>query len=250
MRRRAAETLSATAVRREWSARSTSDGWSFPSDWHTRAVEALCDAVADGTDPWAAAERLGRERAGAGISLGETLADVDVLAHLAAPEMAESLRRAVSLGWADRITAPPAGVVDPLTGLLSPDYLHARLGEVYRAAEVAGDRVPSSSALVVVRVDVSGECELDRALPMMVIAEAMRTVFSGGQTLSLLSERTAVVLCGRDRRLARRATLLHELLVPRLASDPQIAHADVQVWIESLPTLLPLAIDLLTDLGR
>ena len=45
-------------------------------------------------------------------------------------------------------------VFDPLTGLVSQDYLRTRLGELYRAADVAGYRVSERHALVVVRLDL------------------------------------------------------------------------------------------------
>ena len=63
------------------------------------------------------------------------------LATIAHPRYTDPLRRAVSLGWADRISAPPASVEDPLTGLTTPEYLRVRLGELYRAADVSGDSV-------------------------------------------------------------------------------------------------------------
>ena len=81
-----------------------------------------------------------RARAAAGASLGETLADVDGLTDGAAGHRDEVLHRAVSLGWADRMMDPPITVFDPLTGLVSRDYLRTRLGEVYRAGDSAAAR--------------------------------------------------------------------------------------------------------------
>ena len=117
---------------------SNTAGWVFASDWHDPAVEALCEACLRGDNLWPAARtaRLGPGRR-AGASLGETLADVDGLTAVLPGVATDVLHRAVSLGWADQMTEPAPSVFDPLTGLVSPDYLRTRLGEVYRAADIA-----------------------------------------------------------------------------------------------------------------
>ena len=200
-------------------------------------------------DPWGPGERLGRERAALGASLGETLADVDVLIDLVPFAPAESLRRAVSLGWADRVIAPPAAVVDAMTGLASPDYLLTRLGEIYASAEARGAAVAVEYALVVVRIDLLGRTGLVRSLPMVMSADVLRTVFAAGQTLALLSDRVAVVLAPRNDLLFRQAALLHDLIVERTVGDPAAA-ARPEVWVETLPSTLTSAKLLVNDLGR
>lgn len=237
-------------LRLRWEGRSAATGWAFPSDWHAHAVDALCEALLAGSDIWGPAERLGRERAAIGASLGETLADVDVLADIEPSAPAEVLRRAVSLGWADRVVAPAAAVVDALTGMVSLDYLDVRLGEVYQEAEANGEPIRDRYALVVVRLDLAGRDPLERALPMIVVGEAMRTVFSGGQTLALISEKVAVALTPRDGRLARRTQLLHTLLGSRFGDDPALRVGRPEVWIETLPTGHRRAGDLLREIGR
>ena len=241
---------SSTDLRHEWQARAADYGWAFPSDWHVPAVDAVCDAISSGSDVWAAAERLGRSRASAGVSLAEALVDVDGLAAIAHGRYTDRLRRAVSLGWADRIVAPPATVADPLTGLVTPDYLHVRLGEIYRSAEVRDEQVSRCSALVVVRLDLIRHTGWQRTLPMILVGEAMRQVFDGGQTLALLGDSMAVVLCDRDAMLPRRARLLCSLISRSIELDAQVAIPEPAVWIETLPPKYAAALDLVAELGR
>ncbi len=234
----------------EWKERSSAYGWAFPSDWHVPAVDAVCDAITSDADVWAAAERLGRTRAAAGVSLAEALADVDGLSAVAPSRYTEPLRRAVSLGWADRITTPPSSVADPLTGLVTPEYLQIRLGELYRAAEVRGELVSVRSSLVVIRLDLAGRSGWQRTLPMILVGDAMRRVFDAGQSLALLGDAVAVVLADRDEMLARRARLLCSMMTQQIELDPQIVVPPPSVWIETLPQKYSAAMDLLAELGR
>src|SRR5699024_1290666 len=103
--------LAAPELRAQWQRRSAASGWAFPSDWYLPAVDAVCETMCSAdTGVWAAAERLGRDRAAAGVSLAETLADVDVLVSLASScgdaWGGDVLVRAASLGWADGAAAP------------------------------------------------------------------------------------------------------------------------------------------------
>ncbi len=250
MGRLPAVVMTSNELRQQWKARASAYGWAFPSDWHVPAVDAVCDALTADADVWAAAERLGRDRAGAGVSLAEALVDVDGLATIAHARYTDPLRRAVCLGWADRISAPPSSVEDPLSGLATPEYLQVRLGEVYRAAEVSGGSVESDSALVVVRLDLEDQRGWQRTLPMILVADAMRQVFDGGQSLALLGESVAVVLCDRDAMLARRARLLCNFINHQIDVDPQVAIPGPSVWIETLPTRYGAAMDLIAELGR
>jgi len=239
-----------TDLRHEWNARATDYGWAFPSDWHVPAVDAVCDAIVANADVWAPAERLGRSRADAGVSLAEALVDVDGLAAIAHGRYTDPLRRAVSLGWADQITTPPPSVVDAMTGLVSPEYLRVRLGEVYRSAEVRGEPVSGDSALVVIRLELDSRNAWYGPLPMVLVGDGMRRVFDGGQTLALLGDAVAVVLCGRDAMLARRARLLCSMVADQIELDPQISIPTPSVWIETLPLRYGAALDLISELGR
>lgn len=237
-------------LRGQWQAKAFAFGWAFPSDWHDPAIDAVCDAVQAGADVWDAAERLGRGRAAAGVSLSEALVDIDALASIIPGRYTDPLRRAVSLGWADRVIAPAATVADPLTGLVTPEYLQIRLGEVYRAAEVRAEPVAASWALVVARLDLDGHVGWQRTLPMILVADGLRRVFDGGQSLVLMGEAVAVALSERDLMLARRARLLRSMVTDSIERDPQIIVPGPSVWIENLPATYRAALHLLGELSR
>ena len=131
-------------------------------------------------------------------------------------------------------------VFDPLTGLVTLEYLRTRLGEVYRAAEVADSRVSATHALVVVRVDLRGRRGWDRMTPLILTGDALRTVFDGGQTLTRLADHMAVALTDREPVLARRAHLLADMIAERLARDDPDSEPP-RVWIEKLPDSPPAA---------
>jgi hypothetical protein len=233
-----------------WQSRSAELAWTFPGDWADPAAEAVCEAVCSSADIWPPAERLGRSRAAVGVSLAETLADIDVLASMIDGSYAEPLRRAVSLGWADRVTAPPIIVSDPLTGLVTADYLKVRLSETYRAAEVAGTPAGEGWALVLVKLDLTGRNGWSRVLPMILAADCMRAVFDGGRTLAQLGPCVAAVLTERDSTVARRARLLAAMVESQTNADPQATIPAPQVWIENLPAAYGTALALLGELGR
>jgi hypothetical protein len=240
----------ATDLRDHWQAKASAFGWAFPSDWDDPAIDAVCDALVAGTDVWNAAERLGCGRAAAGVSLGEALVDIDALATIVPGRYTDPLRRAVSLGWADRVTMPAETVADPMTGLVTTEYLKVRLGEVYRASEVRAEPVSTSWALVVVRLDLAGQVGWQRTLPMILVADGLRRVFDGGQSLVLMGEAVAVALCERDLVLARRARLLRSMITDAIERDPQIIVPGPAVWIENLPSTYTAALALMAELGR
>lgn len=224
--------------------------WSFPSDWNSPAAEAVCEAIAADGDAFPAAERLGRARAAAGVGLGETLADIDQLVAIVPPQYADVLRRAVSLGWADRFVGPGAEVADALTGLVSKEYLELRLAEVYQ--QCAADRleVGSEYALVVVRAELGDRSMWQRVLPMILVGESLRVVFDGGETLARVGEPMAVALVRRREVLSRQVPLLSRLIASRTESDPDAHIAPPRVWVECLPTTYASARALIAELGR
>lgn len=243
--------LSVGRLRQAWRERSAESAWAFPSDWYTPAVDALCEQLcaADGRAGsdglTAAAWRLGRERARAAVCLAETLRDVDTLSELV--PLPSGLTRTVALGWADGCAGAPDGVVDALTGLTSPAYLVVRIAEVYRAAEVEGSS--PAYGLVVVRLPGDGTPDWARDLPMILVADGMRAVFAGGETLSRLGPSVAAALVPRQRILGRRARTLAELVTRTMYQTDQ-AQLAPQVWIEQLPADGATVPQLLKDLAR
>ena len=246
----ASSELSPRSLRAAWRDRSSVVGWTTPSDWAAPAVDAICEVIVGGGDVWPCAERLGAARAAAGVGLGEALADTDALAALVPQHYGEVLRRAVSLGWADRVVAPRNYVCDPLTGLSSLDYLNVRLGELYRGAEAAGEALDWSYALVVVRLELASHELWQRSLPLILVGESLRTVFDGGQTLARLSESTAVAVAERNVNLPRRVRLVSTLVQSQIAADPDIQAPATRVWTESCPTSYHSALDLVNELSR
>lgn len=243
-------TLTSAELRDRWFEQSSSAGWAFVSDWHHPAIDALCEACLLGQNIWAPAERLGTVRADKGVSLGETLADLDGLACVL-PDIADGVvHRAASLGWAERMTTPRHAVFDPLTGLVSVDYLRTRLGEVYRSADVADTKVSATHALVTVRLNLAGRTGWDRLTPLVLAGDAMRTVFDGGQTLGRLADHMAVVLAAREPMLARRTHLLTGMVQERLGRDLPPGESIARIWIERLPDTAAAAVDLIGELAR
>lgn len=248
--RRSTAPLSSAELQRRWWEQSREAGWIFSSDWYDPAVDAVCEACVSGTDLWPSAQRLGSARAGAGVSLGETLADVDELTNVAPGVPTDVLQRAVALGWAEESVAPAPAVFDPLTGLVSVEYLRIRLGEVYRGADVAGTDVSDTHALVVVAVELSGMAGWDRVTPLLLAGDAMRTVFDGEHTLARLADHMAVVLTPREEMLPRRSQLLAGMLADRLSKAGPFPASAPRIWIERLPTSLSAAVGMIQELGR
>ena len=139
---------------------------------------------------------------------------------------------------------------DPLTGLTSLAHVRTRLAEVYRDAELSDVGVQNSHALVVVALRARGaeallEPHFTRALRLAQVAEAVRAVFSGGQTigrLGLTPRRRSCEPHPGPRHLRRHARGL-----PR---GPRPRSLDVRVWIEGLPASSDSAARLLDELAR
>lgn len=254
------------ALRSRWRTASLTSGFPFPSDWAVAEVDLVCEVVHAGADPGPALARLGRARAEAGSGLGETLLDVAALhAVLTMPGGGDGivsadpdatparLLRVAALGWADVVVRQLARseVSDGLTGLSSPAYLRARLREVYREAAAAGQHPESKYALVVVAPELGHTTGWSRLAAMVLLADVLRTVFDGGQTLATLSASTVVALAERDNRLAGRLVAVQGLAAERLGVDPELRIAAVPpVWLEGLPDTHEAACRLLADLAR
>lgn len=235
-------------------------GWAFPADWPLAEVDDVCAAVlnaADTTDPGDALVRLGRARAEAGAGLSETLMDLAALhavltegTSMVAPNvdaLPARMLRMTALGWAD-VVSKQAGNCrseDPLTGLATLAYLRTRLGEVYREASVP------DYLLVLLRLDLTQATGWSRVVAMTLLADAMRVVFDGGETLATVGSGVAAVLTRRDDTLARKVSNLRVLAADALAVDPHVRPTGpAKVWMERLPATHAEACTLLTALGR
>jgi hypothetical protein len=121
---------------------------------------------------------------------------------------------------------------------------------MYREAELTDVSVSRSHALVVVElcfrapVGVPGH-HFTRALRLVQVTEAMRAVYSGGQTLGRLGLDRAVAVVPRTVDLGVSVSLLRDFL-----SGLDLGQVDVRVWIEGLPDTGDSATRLLDDLAR
>lgn len=253
------------ALRARWRAVSFATGWRFPSDWGLPEVDHVCTSVLrQGGDLTGALACLGKARAEAGAGLDETIKDLAALhAVLSGPpdgvlvadpdELPIRLLRMVALGWAEVMTGDNArrDAVEPLTGLATAEYLRTRLGEVYRRGARAG-RCPSDDhVLLTVALDLMSVNGFTRVMAMVVVADALRAVFDGGESVAVLGRSVAAVLAERDDGLAERASRARFLLAERLGIDPELtAMARPQVRTHRLPTAHGSAVALLNQLAR
>jgi hypothetical protein len=207
--------------------------------------EAVAEALVAGTDVTAACAVVGQDVATDGTALGEALDALRstyrmVVDTAPAFEAAEAL----SVAWSDATLQylHDLSCEDPLTGLASLAHIRTRLAEVYREAEMTDVPVARSHALVI----VSGPGHhFSRALHLVQVAEALRAVYSGGQTLGRLGLDRAVAVVPRGADLGLSVSLLREFL-----DELDLGEVDLRVWIEGLPASADSATLLLDDLAR
>jgi hypothetical protein len=232
--------VSADRLRDGWRSRSMRAGWSMPSDWWAPAVETVAEAVAGGLCTLGPGARLGRARGRAGVGLGETLDDLGALSDAAGwPDPPLPFVRAVAEGWVDAGVAGMAAPTceDPLTGLVSLQFLRSRLAEIYREAIAVDVPAADTHGLVLVEL-ASGAPSWRRLARAVVIGHDLRAVFRGGETLTMVgSGRAAALVPLRSRLEPQMARLRREL------DD----HA--MVWLERLPATHREAMSLLDALS-
>jgi GGDEF domain-containing protein len=253
------------ALRSRWRTASIASGWRFPADWAVAEVDAVCDAAVDGRALEDALVKLGKARARAGSGLGETLQDVAALhAVIDGPEHADGmvaadpdalparLLRVTALAWSDVLVRQlaHAEACDGLTGLANAAYLRARLREVYRESTASGVPVCSRYVLVVVSPDLADTPGWSRLAAMVLLADVLRAVFDGGQTLATVGPNTMLVLAERADRLSERVATARWIATDRLGVDPQLrVIGPPSVWLESLPGTHAAACRLVAELA-
>ncbi|SDS10008.1 hypothetical protein SAMN04489860_0794 [Paraoerskovia marina] len=242
----------AERVREHWRRQSLSTVWLRPGDWHHPAVDALAEALADGRDTSAAAERLGTARGVAGVSIGETIDDLLCLYRAVGAETDVLTLRALGTGWAEGAIEPGASdaVRDPASGLVSAEYLRVRLGEAYAHAAALGLAAGTTSSLVHVDVAVGHVALWQRASREAGVGEALRAASAVGPAASIgdgvyailvpASEAAAIAEAAR-REIESATERLHLSAV--LRRPPRIS-------IITLPATLAEAETLLDDLRR
>jgi len=215
--------------------------------------EAVGEALVSPADVIAACTVVGRDVARDGAALGEALSGLRTTYHLVlgSPPTFEATE-ALSVAWSEATLEylHDLSCEDPLTGLASLAHVRTRLDEIYRESELTDVRVSVSHALVVAeicyprRTGVPGH-HFTRALRLVQVTEAMRAVYSGGQTLGRLGLNRAVAVVPRTADLGVSVALLREFL-----DDLDLGDADVRLWIEGLPSAADSATRLLDDLAR
>jgi hypothetical protein len=215
--------------------------------------EAVGEALIAGRSATDACEVVGRLQGSQGVSLEETLADLRTTYELVVgTEPAFTDACAVALGWSEATLAylHQLSCADPLTGLASMAHLRGRLTELYRGDTRGPAPLRDRFALVVVeaappRLTGLADEVFGLDLRMSRIGESARSVFSGGETVCRIGPRRIVILASRNDGLARRTTLLRNLL-----EVGERALGGVRIWSESLPLVPEQASSLLDELSR
>jgi GGDEF domain-containing protein len=215
--------------------------------------EAVAEALASTTDPGPACAVVGRDVARDGAFLGEALDGLRATFHHVVgtdPDVASV--EALSLAWSEATLEflHELSCEDPLTGLASLAHLRARLGEVYRGAQLSRESVAVTHALVVVELSPlpgSGRAEhqFTRALHLVQVTETVRSVFSGEETIARLNTDRVAVVVRRAATLGASVGTLRERL-----RGLDLGASDVRLWIEGLPPFLASATRLLDEVAR
>ena len=191
----------------------------------------LADAVRDGRPDVAdVALEVGASAARLGVPLHEVLDHVE--RAFAGREPSFEATRAAVLAWADEALVLHADISceDPLTSLATTAYLRSRIAEVYRGADRDGHLVADRSALVVVELPGRRGHDIEQSLRALDVAEAMRAVFAGDETVAQMSPRRFAALVGRERADVLSMSLLRILLERTLGSQ-----VHPRLWVEELP---------------
>jgi hypothetical protein len=213
--------------------------------------EPLADALRYNGAVIAAAHEIGRLTAGDGASLDDVLTDVALTYQCVsgAGEPGFEVVRAVSTAWADASLRflHSVSCEDPLTGLASLAHLRSKVLENYREQTRRGETT-ASHALVVVELDPSWvpASHFDRILRLVDVAEGMRRVYDGDETIGRLSVSRAAAVVRRDDRLGSSVTALRGLLT----SWHDEGGVATKVWIEGLPATAESADVVLDELAR
>lgn len=215
--------------------------------------EAVGEALVSTGDTASACAVVGRDVARDGAGLGEALDGLRTTYDLVlgtGPDVASV--EAISLAWSEATLEflHDLSCEDPLTGMASLAHLRSRLHELYRDAEQSGQPLARTHALVVVdlaTVDPRRDADhrFARALRLVQVAEMMRAVFAGGETIARVRPDRAVAVVSRSTLLGASVAMLRGLL-----ADLDLRGTDVRVWIEGLPAHPDSGGRLLDELAR
>jgi hypothetical protein len=213
--------------------------------------EAVAEALAHGENPAPACEERGRTAVRDGVSLGELLSGLRETYRLldsAEPDFVATEALAVSWSESTLQFLHELSCEDPITGLSSQPHLRSRLADAYRGAQRRGEEVGNISALVVVELPADEDRSVDhfeRLLWLSRAGEAVRTVYSGDESIAALGTSRVAALVSRHAALGASVSLLRGLL-----GELRLPHGNPRVWIEGLPPSSDLAGRLLDELAR
>jgi GGDEF domain-containing protein len=220
----------------------------------------VAESLVAGGDAVAAAAEAGRTLAADGASLGEALSALRACTSaLGLGDPGFAATEALATSWSEATLAFLGDVSceDPLTGLASTAHLRARLDEVYRAAALEGESLRSSHALLVAdTADLSLEAvstggrlhdhvgidPFAHALTLAGVAEAVRGVFPGEETLARVGHDKVVALVRRPAHLGATVVELRTLL-------DDLGFGRTRVWVEALPDDAAMAAQALAGLA-
>lgn len=221
-----------------WRTRSLASVWPVdPAEWHTPALDAVCDAFLFGTACLEQSCRLlGEHRAHVGVPLDDARADIAIgaLAVRATGPVRAQAVDALTIGWTtytvDRLAARTAR--DPLTEYASLGYLASRLEEVYAEAALNDENVAETHVLVVVGTRPATD-RLVAQTRMITLHSALRYAFVGGETfVSVGGGRVAALTVRAEPRLPDSlAVLCSELRIAR--SERRLPAS--RLWLLQLP---------------
>lgn len=216
-------------------------GWLFPSDWHCDAVDAVCEAIVTGEgDLRQIAEVLGTARARAGVSLAESLLDVDVLVELIGEGADHPLIRGLSLGWESGCVPSHDGIFDPLTDLPSVEYLSVRLREIYRSPVL-------EHTLSVIDIDSPGD-PISRELTLALVTDVLTEAFAGRYSAARIGRsRVAVLSLSADNSSVQ---IRHAALLLQARAKAIAPQGSMSAWVEGLPDSYELSVELIETLSR
>ena len=235
--------------------------------------DAVAEALVSGSSPLAACAVAGRVLAGDGASLGEALSGLKETYTALGGAMPDfTAVEALSVAWSEATLdfLQDVSCDDPLTGLASMAHLRTRLAELYREAERSGTSVRDGYALVVIETKASrqgarpegstthtgweardastppsgGTDPFTRALRLAAVADTVRTVFSGEETIARLGVDRLTALVRRGSDLGETVAMLRMML------DDLDLSQDTRMWIEGLPGHPDSGVRLLGELSR
>jgi len=103
----------------------------------------------------------------------------------------------------------------------------------------------------VVTLDLFSVTGWSRLMAMVLVADALREIFDGGESIAILGPSVAVVLAERDPSFGDRALSAGWLITERLAVDQQLETASKPTLrLERLPPTQEAARELLQEVSR